>query len=148
MDLQKLKADLTRDESSRQFPYMDCCGKPWRECSCIEKGKLTIGIGRNLDDVGLSPGERDFLLGNDITTVEADLDMALPFWRSLSEGRQRALANMCFNMGVHKLLLFQGMLAAMRAGDWAGASSEALDSAWAREVGPRAQRIAVLLSQG
>lgn len=131
-----LKQDLTRDEALRLKPYKDSVGK------------LTIGVGRNLDDDGVSPAEVDFMLTNDIANILQGLDMAVPYWKSLSEPRQRAIANMAFNMGIHRLLGFTNMLAAIRAGDFNKASQEALNSEWARQVGARAQRIAVLLATG
>lgn len=131
-----MKDELTRDEALKLKPYRDT------------KGKLTIGIGRNLDDVGITAGEADFLLTNDIANAMQSLDMALPWWKNLSEARQRGLLNMTFNMGLHKVMEFTNMLAALKSGDWATASSESLNSDWAREVGNRAQRIAVQFASG
>lgn len=136
MDIAQLKLDLTRDEGLRLKPYEDSVGK------------VTIGIGRNLSDNGITAGEVDFLLTNDITSVMQALDMAVPYWKDQTEPRQRAIANMAFNMGIHRLLGFTNMLAAIRAGDYAAASQEALNSEWAKQVGARAQRIAVLLATG
>lgn len=136
MNIAQLKQDLTHDEGVRLMPYVDSVGK------------VTIGVGRNLTDDGISSGEMDIMLTNDITNVMQSLDMAIPYWKNLSETRQRALANMCFNMGLHRLLGFTNMLAAIRAGDFTTASTEALNSEWARQVGARAQRIAVLLATG
>lgn len=136
MNIAQLKLDLTRDEGVRLKPYEDSIGK------------VTIGIGRNLSDNGISNAEVDIMFTNDIADVMTSLDMSLPDWKYLSEPRQRALANMAFNMGIHRLLGFTSMLAAIRAGDFATASSEALNSEWARQIGARAQRIAVLLATG
>lgn len=136
MDLARLKADLKRDEGLRLKPYKDTVGK------------VTIGVGRNLDDVGISNAEAEIMLTNDIAGVMRDLDMALPWWKNLSEGRQRALANMCFNLGIHRLMGFKGMLDALRKGQYDEASQHALNSKWSRQVGARAQRIAVLLQTG
>lgn len=136
IDIALFKQDLTRDECLKLKPYPDT------------RGKLTIGIGRNLDDDGISPAEADFLLTNDISGVIQSLDMAIPYWKNLSEPRQRAIANMAFNMGLHGLLGFRDMLAAIRAGDFNAASQAALNSEWAKQTGARAQRIAVLLATG
>ena len=38
-------------------------------------GKLTIGVGRNLDDVGITDAEARFLLENDIARTVADLEL-------------------------------------------------------------------------
>ncbi|WP_337997330.1 glycoside hydrolase family protein [Oleispirillum naphthae] len=131
-----MKRELVRDEGLRLAPY---------RCTA---GRLTIGVGRNLDDMGITAEEADYLLENDIGRAMADLDRALPWWRGLSEARQRALANMCFNLGVARLMRFEGMLADLEAGDNEGAAREAMDSAWARQVGPRARRIAAMLAEG
>lgn len=136
MDMAAMKRELVRDEGLRLKPY---------RCTA---GRLTIGVGRNLDDAGLTAEEADYLLENDIGRAMADLDRALPWWRGLSGARQRALANMCFNLGLSRLLGFRTMLADLAAGDGAGAARAALDSAWARQVGRRADRIAKMLAEG
>ena len=134
-DIAKLKADLERDEGRRKKVYLD------------SEGIETIGVGRNIRNVGLSDAEIDLLLDNDIAKVESELDHAIPWWRGLSEPRQRALANMCF-MGIGKLLGFKRMLAALEFGDYERAASEALNSKWAGQVGSRAYRIAQLIKGG
>lgn len=136
MDLATIKTDLRRDEGLKLKPYRDSVGK------------LTIGVGRNLDDVGISAAEADALLEADIVRAAADLDRALPWWRGLSEARQRALVNMAFNLGLPRLLGFKAMLADLERGDYEGAAREAIDSRWAKQVGARGQRIAMLLAEG
>lgn len=131
-----LRADLVRDEGIRLKPY---------RCTA---GKLTIGVGRNLDDVGISEDEAYLLLDHDIAACVADLDRALPWWGTLSEARQRALLNMRFNLGLSRLLGFKQMLTALQQGDYQTAAAQALDSQWAKQVGDRAQRIAALIREG
>ena len=128
----RLLADLKRDEGRRLKPYRDSVGK------------LTIGWGRNLDDVGISEAEAEAMLEADIAVAEHELDRVLPWWRELPEPAQRALANMAFNLGMPRLLGFRRMLAALGARDFETAAAESLDSKWARQVGDRAQRIAAL----
>lgn len=143
MNIEYMKSELRRDEGVRLKPYRDTVGK------------MTIGVGRNLDDVGVTNEEVDYLLENDIGRAMADLDRNLPWWRGLSEARQRALVNMAFNMGVPRLLKFRDLLAALQAGDYERAASEAFDSRWARQVGDgpggredRADRIAEMIREG
>lgn len=131
-----LRQDLIRDEGLRLKPYVDTAGK------------LTIGVGRNLSDRGIAHDEALLLLDNDVRAACSDLDRNVPWWRDLSEGRQRALLNMTFNLGWPRIGTFEGMLAALRSGQYVRAADEALDSAWARQVGARAARIAALLRRG
>ncbi len=136
MDWAAIAAELRRDEGVRLRPY---------RCTA---GRLSIGVGRNLDDVGISAAEAELLLDNDIARAAADLDRALPWWRGLSEARQRALVNMAFNLGLPRLLGFSAMLAALRAGDYSRAAAEALNSRWAGQVGARAARVAAMIREG
>lgn len=127
-----LAADLRRDEGERLKPYRDTVGK------------LTIGVGRNLDDRGITAEESAYLLGNDIAETIAELDAACPWWRSQPEPVRRGMANMMFNLGRSRFLGFRNMLAALERGDYDRAAREALDSLWATQVGSRAGRIADL----
>jgi lysozyme len=133
MMIDDLIADLRRDEGLRLKPY---------RCTA---GRLTIGYGRNLDDAGITAEEAEFLLRNDVRRVSAELDRDMPWWRDLSPGRQRALANMAVNLGLPRLKEFRLMLSALRRGDYEEAARQALDSRWARQVGDRARRIAGFL---
>ena len=136
MNRDLLTQELERDEGIRLKVYKDSLG--------IE----TIGIGRNLRDVGISKAEAYMLLGADIDSVERDLDRALPWWRQLSDNRQRVLANMCFNLGINRLLGFKNTLAAMKEGRYADAAEGMLASKWASQVGQRAVRLANMMKEG
>ncbi len=136
IDISKLKSDLKRDEGIRLKPYVDSVGKS------------TIGCGRNLSDNGISMDEMNFMLNNDIEVVLRALDKAFPFWTCLSDARQRALANLTFNVGFSRLLSFRKMLDALKARDWQKAHDEALNSEWAEQTGSRAQRIALQFLNG
>lgn len=128
-----LTDSLIRDEGMRLKPY---------RCTA---GKLTIGVGRNLDDNGISEAEAIILLSNDINEVFDELDTRIPWWSGLNDKQKIALANMCFNLGWPRLSKFKKMLAALKVKDFETAAKEALDSKWAVDVGARSQRIANLL---
>lgn len=127
---------LTLDEGIRLHPYKDTVGK------------TTIGIGRNLDDVGISRDEAQFLLDNDIKAALEALDTLLPWWRGMSDVRQHVLVNLCFNMGISKLMGFKLALAAMEAGSYDEAANQMLNSAWYGQVGARAVRLVSLMRNG
>ena len=131
-----LEDQLRRDEGWRSKAYKDSVGK------------LTIGYGRNLDDVGISPDEGALMLQNDIQNATARLETAFPWTLGLDDVRRGALLNMTFNMGVGGLAQFKDFLAKMQAGDWQGASVAMLDSKWADQVGARAQRLAIQVESG
>lgn len=136
MDRQKLMAQLIIDEGRRALSYVDTVGK------------ITAGVGRNITDRPFSDDEIDLMLRNDVAGVERDLDKRLPWWRQMTPARQNVLANMCFNLGINRLLGFERTLTHMRAGRYDDAAREMLDSRWARQVGDRAKRLATLMRKG
>ena len=136
MNEQRLAAQLTVDEGRRPRIYL---------CTA---GKWTGGVGRNLSDRPFSDDEIDLMLKNDIKSVERDLDRQLPWWREMSDARQNVLANMCFNLGIGRLLGFAKTLTLMKAGRYDAAAAEMLDSKWAKQVGARAIRLAATMRKG
>jgi len=134
--ISNLVEQLKRDEAVRLKPYKDSVGK------------LTIGIGRNLDDVGISDAEADFMLHNDIYRAESGVEEHLPWTKDLDEVRRAALVNMAFNMGIAGLLGFKNTLAAIQSGDYETAAAEMENSKWAIQVGPRAHRLALQIKTG
>jgi lysozyme len=136
MNRDALANQLIADEGMVLKPYKDTVGK------------TTIGVGRNLDDVGITKSEAMMLLGADIDKVEAQLDAQLPWWRGMSDARQRVLANMAFNLGIIGLLGFKNTLASMKAGDYKAAAAGMLASKWAGQVGDRAKRLAEMMEKG
>ena len=143
-----IREQLIRDEDRRLKPYLDCCGKYWRECTCVVKGKLTIGVGRNLDDRGITHTESLYLLDNDTSDFRKGLVMALPWTATLDEARFGVLVNMAFNLGLDGLLLFKNMLLCIRLEQWDKAATHLLDSTYAKQVGDRAKRLAEQLRTG
>lgn len=136
MDRVQLARELQRDEGVRFKPYKDTVGK------------LTIGIGRNLTDKGISSSECAMLLNNDIDETLDLLDKFLPWWRNLDEVRQRVLANMCFNLGIESLLGFRNTLRLVQEGKYGEAAENGRQSLWFRQVGIRAQRLMQAMESG
>jgi len=131
---QKLSKQLIRDEGFKFKAY-----------TCTA-GKTTIGVGRNLDDVGLSEDEIIILLANDIDRVMLECIGAFDFWDDLNDDRKTVLLNMCFNLGITGLCKFKRTLQSIRIGNYELASAEMLESKWARQVGSRAIRLSKLMA--
>ena len=119
--------------------------KPYK-CSA---GKLTIGYGRNLDDVGISRTEAEMLFERDFAKAEAEARRLCKEFNidceNLIEQRFYVLTDMMFNMGYDRLSKFKKMLTALSKGDYDTAANEMLDSAWAIQVGNRAQQLVLLM---
>lgn len=110
--------------------------------------RWTIGVGRNLSDVGLSQDEIDYLLNNDVKNVVSQLDRNFPWWSNLSDVRQRVMIDMCFNMGIKTLMTFKNTLKAIKDSNWQAAGMNMRTSLWAKEVGARATRLALMMETG
>lgn len=135
--LERIKELLVRHEGLRLKPY---------RCTA---GKLTIGIGRNLDDRGISQKEAYAMLERDIQDCEQWLIDEIPeVYNKLDEVRQSVLLNMCFNMGIKGLLEFKNTLSFIGAGDWERASNNMLASKWAKQVGMRAIELSEMMRKG
>lgn len=134
--METLEEQLIRHEGYRQFPY---------KCSA---GKLTVAIGRNLDDRGISEDEAKYLLHNDITICKQELNLLYPIIKALNSARENVLINMCFNIGIKRLSGFKKMWAAIVVGDFEEAAKQMLDSKWANQVGKRATELAEIMKTG
>ena len=136
MNEKRMKEQLILHEGIRYKAYKDTVGK------------VTVGVGRNLVDRGLSTREVDYLLNNDIEDCRYQLDTELPWWRTLSEVRQRVLVDMCFNLGISGLLGFKNTLGFIQAGAYDAAATGMLKSKWAEQVQSRAIRLAEMMRTG
>ena len=135
MDWQLLISQLKRHEGLRLSPYRDGVGK------------LTVGYGRNLDDVGISIEEAEQMLAHDTLRVVTRL-AAYETFGQLDDVRKVVVANMAFYLGVSGLFAFHRMWSAIEQQDWEGAAQEMLDSKWARQVGRRAKELSELMRTG
>ena len=110
--------------------------------------KLTIGVGRNIQDRGITEDEARYLLKNDIKIVEDELLTRQPVVAGLDSVRQRVLVDMGFNLGLPILMKFQNMWAAIEDEDYHEAARQMMDSRWASQVGRRAERLAQAMASG
>lgn len=131
--MDKLRSELERDEGREKYLYKD------------SEGIWTIACGWNIQERGLPDEIIDRLLDISIEEAERDARALFPKYDSLPDARQRVLCNMAFNLGRKRLSGFVKMRAAIAAGDYEEAARQMLDSKWARQVGGRADRLAVMM---
>ena len=134
IDLERLKKQLVIDEGLELKPY---------RCSA---DKLTIGVGRNIQEVGITKEEAMVLLENDIARCAGECARAFPWFLDLSAERKEAVINLVFNMGLSKFQQFKKTIAYIEAGEFERAGAELLDSNYARQVGKRSERVANMLA--
>lgn len=129
----------------------------------------TIGIGRNLEDRGITKEELDwmdipnmaivhtmgiteadamYLAENDVQIVEEELVRAHPCVNKLDAVRQLVVMDMAFNMGVPRLCKFKNMWNAIHEENYIAAAKEMLDSRWANQVKSRSTKLANAMHNG
>ena len=140
MDIYEL---IERHEGNELYPY---------RCPA---GKLTIGIGRNLDDRGISPDEAQYMLRNDVAIADEELQREFPWFFKLNRARQNALIDLAINMGMPTLIKFRKTLDHIAAGRYDEAAAELLrgtgpggKSRYYAQVGKRAETIAEIIRTG
>lgn len=111
-------------------------------------GKLTIGVGRNLEDRGISEEEAMMMLQNDIIACRKECYANFHWFGEMDEVRQGVILEMCFNLGITRLKGFKKMLKACELKNYTLASQEMLTSLWARQVGNRAKTLAKIMEKG
>jgi lysozyme len=125
---------LATEEGFRGLAYRDTVGK------------LTIGYGCNID-AGWSQGLARAVLAYQTQDVANALNAQ--WWaKGLDDARLSALIDIGFNDGIHSLLGFPKMLAAVGAKNWQVAHDECLNSDAARQLPGRYKALAQILLTG
>jgi lysozyme len=126
IDLSLVASRLRIDEAVKLKPYVDTAGK------------VTIGTGRNLTDKGISMEENNFMLDTDIHEA-LDYAEVYQWFQGLDPARQLVIICMIFNLGPTRFAGFQNMIRDFSNHDFQNAANEMANSAWANQVGKRAQ---------
>jgi len=138
---------LLKHEGIRLHPYDDLTGRAPEAL----RGKLTIGVGRNLTDTGITRKEALELLKVDIQKAKTKAKK-YKFFDEMNKARQAVIVSMLFNLG--SIRAFVRMRAAVAVKDWDLAATEMLENApgnptkWASQVGYRAQELAAMMRSG
>lgn len=136
MNLEKLLASLKQHEGRSLTAYQD------------SRGIWTIGYGRNLQNLKITPGQADAWLVEDLNTAAGEAAKFSEFSYLNTEARRNAFIEMVFNMGSTRVKGFAAMLKAIRMGWWNLVAEEALNSQWAKQVGERANQLAEMFRTG
>jgi lysozyme len=131
----KLKTLLIKHEGNKNFPYHDTMGK------------ITIGIGYNLSDRGVSNSWIDATFNDDANETFKILNEQYSWFSELSIERQIVLIDMAW-FGIKKFSEFVKMINALEKHDYQNAAKEILNSKYKDQVGQRAHDIANTILTG
>jgi len=131
-----LKKQLVKHEGLRLKVY---------KCTA---NKLTIGIGRNLEDNGITEQEAMLMLDNDIEKIYSDLNRRFSWFNIMTPNRQEVVINMVFNLGIGGFLKFKNTIHFLASSQYEQAAIEMLESKWASQVGRRAKELSKIMMDG
>lgn len=132
----ELRKLLESHEGKRYKPYTDTVGK------------LSIGIGRNLSDNGISDTEIDLMYANDLAAATLACIQLFSNYSRLDQVRQMVLLDMAFNLGQSKLSKFVNTIKYVEDGNFKMAAQNMLKSKWAEQTGSRATQLAAMMKTG
>ena len=133
--MEKATQIIARHEGLRLAPYKDSVGK------------LTVGYGHNIDDLGISQAVADVMLKEDVNVAYHDA-YRFDWFAGLDGVRRAVVINMVFNLGLPRFTGFKKTIALIERGDYWAASQEMLDSKWAEQVGSRAIELSEMMQTG
>lgn len=125
IELSPLEKSIIKHEGVSPYVYKDT------------GGIYTLGIGKNIDKsskVGLQMKEMVWLMRDDIQECKDEL-RPYRFYKLQDDVRKDVLIELCYNMGLPRLLTFKRMRHALIGKDYELASYELLLSKWATQVG-------------
>jgi len=138
MNIDKLREQLKIDEGVKYEIYRD------------HLGYLTFGIGHLITEkdpeygqpvkTEVSADRVNEVFNADVQKYINETKKVFSDLESKPEAIQLVLVNMCFNLGAPRLSNFKKFIAAINDEQWSEAAVEMMDSRWAKQVGPRAER--------
>ena len=139
MNIDKLREQLKIDEGVKYEIYRD------------HLGYLTFGIGHLITEkdpeygqpvkTEVSADRVNEVFNADVQKYINETKKVFSDLESKPEAIQLVLVNMCFNLGAPRLSNFKKFIAAINDQQWSEAAVEMMDSRWAKQVGPRAERL-------
>ena len=143
---------LMRHEGFRPRAYDDATGETVK----APEGRLTIGYGRNLADVGLRECEALFLLQKDIDFIYQGLYNRYSWFSFLNTPRQWVCINMAYQMGLEGFASFKKMIGNLEVAvndkkfhnRWVAVQNEMIDSQWAENHKDRAYELGNAMIRG
>lgn len=132
----RLRALLIRHEGKRSMPY---------RCTM---GRLTVGVGHNLEARPLSDQVVMMILNEDIEQTIQECVDAFVWFNAVDMVRQDVVIDMAFQLGIKGLQEFKRFCSAMSAQNYEQAAVEMMASRWAKQTPNRALELQTMMRSG
>ena len=127
---------LELNEGLKLKPYVDTVGK------------VTIGLGRNLTDRGITRAEAFMMARTNVEEEIQNLLLSDAYITLMDPVRQAAVIDLAYNLGISKWRQFRRTRDHLAAGEYELAAEDLMDSKWFRQVGLRGPRIVKMIVTG
>jgi len=127
---------LELNEGLKLKPYVDTVGK------------VTIGLGRNLTDRGITRAEAFMMARTNVEEEIQNLLLSDSYITLMDPVRQAAVIDLAYNLGISKWRQFRRTRDHLAAGEYELAAEDLMDSKWFRQVGLRGPRIVKMIVTG
>lgn len=131
----ELLASVKVHEGFRKRAYQDTVGV-W-----------TIGYGTNLQELEIDDELATEWLYDKLRQAETSAG-GYPWFHDLNQARREVIVEMLYNLGLPRFDKFKNLKSSLAARNFVAAKADMLDSAWAGQVGERAERLAQQMETG
>ena len=108
-------------------------------------GVDTIGVGFAIKDLELSEDVCDLILKEKLEVLEERFEDKFDWFKTSPIEVRNVMLNMAYQLGFRGFCKFKKTLSYLEAADWKNASSEMLQSRWAKQTPNRANELSEII---
>ena len=132
-ELQEIVDEIKKHEGFRSTVY-----------KCTE-GYDTIGYGFAIKDLVIDEDVADLILMKKLHTLLQRICIAFPWFTDTDESVKGVIVNMCYQLGIKGFSKFKKTIYYLETEQYEEASSEMLDSLWAKQTPARAKELSSIV---
>ena len=133
-ELQDIVTDIKKHEGFSPKVY---------ECT---EGYDTIGYGFAVKDLIIDKDVADLILMRKLHTLLERITIAFPWFKDIDDKAKSVVVNMCYQLGIRGFSKFKKTIYYLETEQYEEASTECLDSLWAKQTPSRAKDISEQLA--
>ena len=133
-ELQDIVDDIKKHEGFEPKVY---------ECT---EGYETIGYGFAIKDLVIDKDVADLILMKKLHTLLQRILIAFPWFKDIDDRAKSVVVNMCYQLGIRGFSKFKKTIYYLETEQYEEASTECLDSLWAKQTPNRAKDISEQLA--
>ena len=133
-ELQDIVEDIKKHEGFSPKVY---------ECT---EGYDTIGYGFAIKDLIIDKDVADLILMRKLHTLLERITIAFPWFKDIDDKAKSVVINMCYQLGIRGFSKFKKTIYYLETEQYEEASTECLDSLWAKQTPSRAKDISEQLA--